>query len=1009
MHINKMFLSIILVVILAFVSLVCPIRCDASEANGSLSGELDVILNVPSESMRPYVDSFEQKYPNASVSIEYYSDYENDIQNRISTGEYGDVLMIPAYMSYDDFPDYFLPLGELSELTLKYNYLSQSKLHDEEVYGLPSSVFINGIIYNKRIFEEAGIADTPKSTEDFLTDLQLIKDRTSAIPFYTQYNDPWAIQYWEVFPFIEMTGNSDYKFNQFIFEKNPFAEGSTHYSTYSLLYEIIRNGLAGDDPTNTNWNDSKIMLNSGDVASMVMGSWAINEIKGAGPNPEDVAFMPFPNNIDGKQYCTLAGNYCYGISKNSANPELAKAFIDFMLDESGYAVDNDCISILKSDPLPDSYSDLGNVILSSSTIASDAQYKLYRELLKGVDLEQPDQIQEIISAASEDEDRSFDQIMDEWNVRWESARPEGDYVGDANDVQQLWQYSIKLADKQYEVTFSASESEYIQENPKVTVGYVDNNIPFIFTDGGVLKGLAPDILSIISKETGIEFEYVAYPNQSALQEDIINGNIDMMAYAPTSIQGINLSRPYIGNTVLLVYNNNFDRNNIVQNSEAVISGEDYNFLSDMHEQYYADTVNDALDMVFKGSAEYTVVNYYSASFFVAFYSSNVLKTEPLNYYGSVSFGYGANGDSRLISICNKVLYRIPETDIQTLLLQNMGKDNYSLSFKQYLENNPFVAIVLIFIISALVIFAAVIIAILTVREAKRKAKEMLKYEKLSNLIDEYIFDIDYENGNMSFDAKSKEKFNLTGKYNLNNLSNSFLQTLVEQIRECQRNDKIVSDIFEYNNNGTIEYYKMLFSTIMSHGKPIHLIGKIVSAESEYREKEQLKQKSQTDPLTGLYNRFGLKQEVDRIIARNDHAPTAVMIFDLDSFKQVNDTWGHGGGDIALKHLSCAIAKYNDENWISSRIGGDEFVVYSFGISEADLADRLDNIMADINSEIEYDGHVFNISSSCGVVYSDSLLTLQDGMSEADKQLYLRKNAGKNGYTIKNLSNSNNDQ
>ena len=59
-------------------------------------------------------------------------------------------------------------------------------------------------------------------------------------------------------------------------------------------------------------------------------------------------------------------------------------------------------------------------------------------------------------------------------------------------------------------------------------------------------------------------------------------------------------------------------------------------------------------------------------------------------------------------------------------------------------------------------------------------------------------------------------------------------------------------------------------------------------------------------------------------------------------------------------------------------------------------------MRDINSEIVYEGQVFTITSSCGAVYSQSRLTLQEGMSEADMQLYVRKNAGKNGYMIKTL-------
>jgi diguanylate cyclase (GGDEF)-like protein len=1004
MSLDRLFLGIKSTLLLVLVGLICSFTCSASEEGENLSGELDVILNVPPESMQSYVSSFERKYPNVSITIEYYSDYENDIQNRISTGEYGDVLMIPSYMGYDDFPEYFLPLGDTSELAQKYNYLSQSKLHDNSVYGLPSSVYINGIIYNKRIFEEAGITEVPKTTDSFLEDLQLIHDRTSAIPFYTQYNDSWAIQYWEVFPFIEMTGDPEYKFNQFIFDESPFTKGSTHYNTYSLLYEIVHNKLAGDNPIDTNWNDSKILLNTGDIACMVMGSWALNDIKSSGPNPDDVAFMPFPNTINGQQYATLSSDYCYGISKKSTNAELAKAFVNFMLDESGYATDKDCISILKSDPLTESYSNMENVIIASSTLASDSQYKLYKELLNGINLEDTEEIQRIILAADGATNESFDSIMNDWNSRWEAARPAGAYINNekANSAQ-LWQYSTELTDKEYKVEFSDSELDYINNTHTVTVGYVDNTVPFIFNDNCTMKGLAPDLLDITSKETGIQFEYVQYSNQAELQRAIINGTVDMMAYAPTERQGIQLSHSYLGNSVMLVYNNNFNRDDITQNSEVLVSGEDYEFLSDDHPKYYANTAEDALNMVFEGNADYTVINYYSASFFVPYYSSNILKTEPLNYYGSVAFGYGTNVDSRLISICNKILYSIPETDIQTLLLQNMEKSNYTLTFKQYLENNPFIAIVLIAIVSALLILAAILITAGTIHSARRKAKEMEKYENLSRLIDEYIFEIDYRTGNMTFDSKSKEKFNLTEKYNLYTLTNQFLITIRNQIRECRRNNQNISEIFDYDNNGVTEHYKLAFSTMQEHNKPIHIIGKIISADNEYNEKEYLRLKSQTDPLTGLYNRTGLGREFNRIVTQNSSSSTAVLIFDLDSFKQVNDSIGHGGGDAALKHLSSVISAYNDENWIASRIGGDEFVVYSYGLSRSKLLERLETIMNKISSVIIYDGRKYKITASCGAVYSDSVIMLEEGISEADKILYKKKNDGKNGYLIKTIS------
>ncbi len=312
---------------------------------------------------------------------------------------------------------------------------------------------------------------------------------------------------------------------------------------------------------------------------------------------------------------------------------------------------------------------------------------------------------------------------------------------------------------------------------------------------------------------------------------------------------------------------------------------------------------------------------------------------------------------------------------------------------------------LITIISTLFIVATVVIAIITVRGIKRRAKEIQKYQKLSNLIDEYIFEIDYKTGYITFDSKAKEHFDLNEKYSIENLTNPFLSSIRNLIIECHRNNSTISDIFDYDNMGTIEHYKIVFSTISEHDSPIYLIGKIVNADSDYKERKRLTHKSQTDPLTGLYNRAGLEYESDRIISQNESVSTAVLIFDLDSFKQVNDTVGHSGGDAALIHLSSALAKYSDNNWIPARIGGDEFVVYCCGLSKDELLTRLDNIMSDITSLIIYENHKFHITSSCGAVYSKSTISLDEGIQAADKQLYMRKAAGKNGYTINDFSQS----
>ena len=96
---------------------------------------------------------------------------------------------------------------------------------------------------------------------------------------------------------------------------------------------------------------------------MTLGSWAINQLKEADETPENVGYMPYPHSENGVQYATAGADYCYAINKNSDNKDAARAWIDFLVDESGYALASGGISIVKGDPMPDGLEDFDGVSL----------------------------------------------------------------------------------------------------------------------------------------------------------------------------------------------------------------------------------------------------------------------------------------------------------------------------------------------------------------------------------------------------------------------------------------------------------------------------------------------------------------------------------------------------------------------------------------------------------------------------------------------------------------------
>ena len=97
-----------------------------------------------------------------------------------------------------------------------------------------------------------------------------------------------------------------------------------------------------------------------------------------------------------------------------------------------------------------------------------------------------------------------------------------------------------------------------------------------------------------------------------------------------------------------------------------------------------------------------------------------------------------------------------------------------------------------------------------------------------------------------------------------------------------------------------------------------------------RAEEQLRRLAHYDQLTGLPNRLSLQKELGRLLAGNGHTrPTSIILFDLDGFKDVNDTLGHSTGDellLEVGHRLISIAELRAEVGLVSRLGGDEFVV-----------------------------------------------------------------------------------
>ena len=312
----------------------------AASSKSTIGGTITVLTNrtdVVDTTFKDYAAKFEAKYPGTHVKFEAVAQYETDVTTRLSSGNYGDVLLIPNTVSMAQLPQFFVPFGRVAALKNKYRFLGEDE-YKGNAYGIATFGTTLGIVYNKPIWAKAGIKSNPTSPAQFIADLKLIKAKTSSIPYYTNYAAGWPLSKWE--DTVGMMGNPNQK-NALALAAAPWTKGQYHYIADGLLYDIVHNGLSEADPTTTNWELSKGLLGSGKVSSMVLGSWAIAQMQDAavkaGKPGSDIGFMPFPYSINRKQYAALQGDYKMGISTHSSNKATALAWVNWFTNESGYA------------------------------------------------------------------------------------------------------------------------------------------------------------------------------------------------------------------------------------------------------------------------------------------------------------------------------------------------------------------------------------------------------------------------------------------------------------------------------------------------------------------------------------------------------------------------------------------------------------------------------------------------------------------------------------------------
>jgi diguanylate cyclase (GGDEF)-like protein/PAS domain S-box-containing protein len=164
--------------------------------------------------------------------------------------------------------------------------------------------------------------------------------------------------------------------------------------------------------------------------------------------------------------------------------------------------------------------------------------------------------------------------------------------------------------------------------------------------------------------------------------------------------------------------------------------------------------------------------------------------------------------------------------------------------------------------------------------------------------------------------------------------------------------------------------------------------------------KHLNELARSDMLTGLSNRRDFDEKLDTALARRNGLPQplALMLIDLDRFKEINDTHGHLAGDIVLKAVAARLRDAAYDIDVLARLGGDEFAIL---LGDAGLAHSAELVAARLKAAMSRPvpiiGNTVYLTLSIGIAYCHGELSVRDFMHLADRALYAAKESGRDRF------------
>lgn len=304
---------------------------DSSAKGGKTELELFSSKAENKDVLQQLVDKFNEAHEDVTIKITAPADAGTVLKTRMAKNDMPDIVMMGGDNNYTEVESAGM-LVDLSDQdyisNIQDSYMQMvydvNKDKEEKAYGVPYATNASGVIYNVDKFEELGL-EIPKTWDEFIDVLDQIKDAGEQ-PLLMTYKDAWtSLCPWNsMAPDLQPDGFTDDR-----------KEGKTTFAgTHEEIVEKYLTLLdyAQDDFMGLTYDDGNKAFANGDAAMIINGNWAINQYKNANADINVNMFALPASNDESKNYVTSGVDVLMGVCKDSANEDMAKEFVSFMME-----------------------------------------------------------------------------------------------------------------------------------------------------------------------------------------------------------------------------------------------------------------------------------------------------------------------------------------------------------------------------------------------------------------------------------------------------------------------------------------------------------------------------------------------------------------------------------------------------------------------------------------------------------------------------------------------------